>query len=277
MINEHDFICLSETKTDEFDTIQIPGYLFEVKNRKSKSTVRSGGIAFGYREEFHKYIQIIETSSKVMMWVKISSELCKTDQDVLIGITYIPPENSVYKTTNVYDEIEGEILRFSSTHKYILLSGDFNSRTGIDEDFSTILSNSHDHSDIVDVNYADCLYKFNMSRTRCSNDARKNTYGNALLDLCRSHDLFILNGRVEGDKCGMFTCKNASVVDYNICSYELLQYVEQMKVLEFSSLYSDVHNPLSLHMSFNATRFIDNDGENDANNEGLKRIKKMGL
>jgi hypothetical protein len=37
-------------------------------------------------------------------------------------------------------------------------------------------------------------------------------------NLCRGNDLFIVNGRIGDNKEGNLTCRNASVVDYTICS-----------------------------------------------------------
>jgi hypothetical protein len=40
----------------------------------------------------------------------------------------------------------------------------------------------------------------------------KNRHGALLLDLCKGNNTFILNGRLNGDKDGNFTCKGTSVV-----------------------------------------------------------------
>lgn len=75
--------------------------------------------------------------------------------------------------------------------------------------------------------------------------------------MCKNNNLFILNGRVNGDKECMFTCRQSSVVDYFICTYPLLYCINEMLVHDFSSLYSDVHSPLSLTMLFKQTCAID--------------------
>lgn len=95
LINLYDFICLTESKTDDFDSIHIPGYTFNLKNRKPNPRVKSGGIAFGYKSQYDKYVHPIETSSKLVSWYKISSSLFKSSEDIIIGNVYIPPENSV--------------------------------------------------------------------------------------------------------------------------------------------------------------------------------------
>ncbi|CAG2231728.1 ACAP [Mytilus edulis] len=62
--------------------------------------------------------------------------------------------------------------------------------------------------------------------------------------------MFILNGRMCEDKgLGSFTCKNTSVVDYNIASPNFLKLVQNFSVLNSSVLFSDIHNPLSLKIT----------------------------
>ena len=59
LLQKYDFICLTESKTDDFDTLNIPGYNFVLKYRKINSEFKSGGIVFGSKEGMEKYIFII--------------------------------------------------------------------------------------------------------------------------------------------------------------------------------------------------------------------------
>ena len=120
-INGYDFICLNETKTNDFDTVQIPGYTFKFQNRKSKSNVKSGGIAFGYRKYLESYVSQIDTNSVHVFWFKISGNYLKLDEDLLVGNIYIPPENSIYTVQEVFNELEQEYLNLCSTYKYIVI------------------------------------------------------------------------------------------------------------------------------------------------------------
>ena len=49
---------------------------------------------------------------------------------------YIPPIGSKYASIDPYTEIQQEILRFCDDKKYVLLFGDFNSRTRDLPDFT---------------------------------------------------------------------------------------------------------------------------------------------
>jgi hypothetical protein len=44
MIRNHDILCFVETKTDDLDVINFPGFKFIMKNRKNIAYRRSGGI-----------------------------------------------------------------------------------------------------------------------------------------------------------------------------------------------------------------------------------------
>ena len=56
MINDFDILCLVETKTDDCDIINIPGYTVKMKIRKFMSFKKSGGILSAFKNEYKKYI-----------------------------------------------------------------------------------------------------------------------------------------------------------------------------------------------------------------------------
>ena len=48
-INQYDILCFVETKLDDIDKIDIPGYILYTNNRYLKSCVKSGGICLAVR------------------------------------------------------------------------------------------------------------------------------------------------------------------------------------------------------------------------------------
>ena len=64
------------------------------------------------------------------------------------------------------------------------------------------------------------LDELNIDTNRKNVDKVKNRSGNNLLEICKTNNLFIVNGRIGDDKTesGKLTCKNSSVVDYCICT-----------------------------------------------------------
>ena len=45
---------------------------------------------------------------------------------------------------------------------------------------------------------------------------------------------------------GNLTCRNASVVDYCLSNVNVLERLVDLEILEFSTLFSDVHTPFTL-------------------------------
>ena len=61
---------------------------------------------------------------------------------------------------------------------------------------------------------------------RKSFDNDLNNHGKRLLEICRSADLRILDGRIKGDSLGRATFhgkSGISVIDYSICDHDLLR------------------------------------------------------
>jgi hypothetical protein len=60
------------------------------------------------------------------------------------------------------------------------------------------------------------------------------------------NNVFIMNGRLGKDQIGNLTCRNASVVDYCLSNVHFLERHVDLEILEFSTLFSDVHTPFTL-------------------------------
>ena len=274
-IQNYEIVCFVETKTDDIDIIDFPGYNFHMKNRKKISNRRSGGITVGIKDTLKDFIEIVNTDSRYVLWFKCKESLFKTDQPVFFGVVYIPPEYSKYSSEDAFTEIEREFISFSDRSKFMCLLGDFNARTANENDFVSVQQNEHEENDISEFldDYTSCLYDMNMSICRKSMDECKNRYGNILLDFCKGNNMFILNGRAGNDKnTGKFTCRNASVVDYCIASPDLLKLLSEFDILESSKLFSDVHSPL--HVVFTADGIVcDENNKNLAPNLNKIKIK----
>ncbi|CAG2185030.1 unnamed protein product [Mytilus edulis] len=249
IIDNHEIVCLVETKTDDIDVINLPGYEFKMKNRKKVTKTRSGGITVGYKEHLKTMIEIIDTECKYVMWFQVNGKAFNLDKPVVFGVVYIPPEYTRYSSDEAVNEIEQEFLRFSNISNYICLLGDFNARTGCDDDFVIINEDEHGDNNLSDFieNPINALEALSIPTKRESMDKGKNRYGNMLLNFCKGNVFLILNGRLGRDQnIGRFTCRNASVVDYCISTPELLKTFKDFEVLDSSKLLSDVHNPLSI-------------------------------
>ena len=92
-----------------------------------------------------------------------------------------------------------------SSHKYVLLAGDFNARTSELRDFT---ENDEFLADIFYFDSETCnffsqansLEPYNIAITRQSHDKHTNNHGYKLIDICKNNNIFILNGRFGNDR-----------------------------------------------------------------------------
>ena len=179
------------------------------------------------------------------LWFKISKHDAKTTKDIYVCGLYIPPITSNYFDPEIFEALEKDVLNFSSKGSIFLL-GDFNSRTGKYSD-----SVCHDGHNIITNDLSDSSFR---PRRRNSYDNEFNSHGKRLLDICKSADLKILNGRVNGDTLGRptFHGRNGiSVIDYAICDQDLFPYVSHFVVKQPCSL-SD-HSPIVTWININTS------------------------
>ena len=134
----------------------------------------------------------------------------------------------------------------------ICLLGDFNAHTNNDNDFisidDTIEQTLHIENFVNDIdrvsiqNFGFPLERFNSDHSRIDN------YGRRLLDICKSFNLYIANGRLGDDRSlGTQTCRGSTVVDYAILSPSVFNMVNDFRILPFDPLLSDVHS--GIHIS----------------------------
>ena len=140
------------------------------------------------------------------IWVKIRTN--RGNKDIMMGVTYLSPENSTYSKTHspdkTWDILRNEIGKYRRDYK-ISLIGDFNSRTGQLLDYVQNYDNKFvDLPDNYALDYEVCK--------RTNQDEYVNNFGKTLIDLCRSSELRILNGRVFGDTGGKKRATGGMVV-----------------------------------------------------------------
>ena len=201
--------------------------MFSKNRQKCKHT--SGGVALLVKNEMKNSVTLLDTECENVVLCRIDASIL--GKPVILGSVYIPPENSRYSKIDIFDDIEQEITEANRASHDIVLAGDVNARTGM------IIENLHDSLDIFNENQKDIC-------DRKSEDCVINNYGHRLIELCSNLNIIIINGRTGTDS-GKVTCKNASLVDYFICSPSLLNQVVSFKVDTFDPMFSDVHCPIT--------------------------------
>ena len=119
----------------------------------------------------------------------------------------------------------------------VILQGDFNAHTNTSPDFIANDKNSTEYGSDMNISV----------QQRNSEDKSKiDIRGEELLQLCRSLNLHILNGRKTGDVFGKLTShqwNGNGVVDYIISSADLFPQFTSLNVGVYSPFVSD-HSPL---------------------------------
>ena len=215
-ILKHDVNIFGETwgSSQNFDIIE--GYTAIVLNQNKHDCISkgrsSGGIVIWYKDALKNHV-----TEPNYIWVMISSL-------AICGI-YIPPESSKYFDKNIFDNLSHDIAQYKLEGKQILLLGDLNARTSNFKDFLDVSEDKYNNPINLSCEINDVRNGF---------DGESNKSGHLLLDLCKSQNLRIVNGRTTGDSYGRFTSYNvnggASVVDYAIVPDDQFNKVDSFVV-----------------------------------------------
>ena len=126
----------------------------------------------------------------------------------------------------------------------VYLIGDLNSRTGR-KNFIV--------DDIVLLDFEDTL-SIETPMRRCSLDRGSNRFGDCLLDLCKSLNIKIFNGRLfpNTDKMTRFTANGESVENYDVTSQNNFTSISDMQVHDINE-YSN-HAPTEFSLKIGTER-----------------------
>ena len=128
---------------------------FVYRNNFNTKGCLSGGILVYYRNELQ------EKSSENIIWIKIEKDVSDYENNIFVASVYNSPKNSKYTKfydSNVLDRLEQQLKKISSSD-FILIRGDFNSRTETEPDYIT--------ENTRDMNFLSGVYKldtFTVSR-----------------------------------------------------------------------------------------------------------------
>lgn len=246
-IHNADVIGISETHlhTEVIDELNIPGFVpinFKNRPKNTKSNISSGGVAILVKEYLKTLIQPIYTENQDIVWIKLSKQCWNISNDIYLGTIYFSPLKGEISKCEKISTLTDEIISFNRKGGDIILQGDFNARTSNKGD--CVKSDKFDPVDMVLE--TDQIH----INPRNSKDKKLDGRGRELLDLCKSLDLNILNGRKTGDIFGDFTSfqwKGNGLVDYVITSKTLFSSVLSLKVGHFMPWLSD---HCALHYNF---------------------------
>ena len=230
--------CTHDKNIPNFLTIELPPNKLD----KRKTGRSSGGTLIYYKQYLQNQIKIIK-SHKNYLWLEIDKcVFYNRTNNLRICTLYIPPQESKYYTDEIFEELVDDIIDFSPGNEDVMIIGDFNARTNCLPDHIPAANHTDGVNSVIPN-----LGHF-LKRSNCDT-GYPNKHGRNLINLCRSTNLRILNGRKFGDTIGNLTCishNGASCIDYALASNSLFDKISLFYVSEQSSL-SD-HSKITAHL-----------------------------
>lgn len=220
---------------------------------KRKSNRGHGGVCLFVREALFKGVEILDKDPDGFIWLKLNKTFFSLEFDICICFAYIPPSESVYfKSHDIgfFEKLEQNVRLYSDVGK-IAIVGDLNARTGVRNDFTDSPNMFDMYIDVIDGQ--DHANTDHILGNRTSEDSVCNSSGLKLLELCKSTDIRILNGRMgEDDGLGLYTFLSSlgkSVIDYALTSIDLFPLISNFIVHDCYTFSS--HVPIQMNISAN--------------------------
>ena len=228
-----DIEILSETwgRCNHYE--ELEEYNLLIKNESQKNNLNKKGRSSGGMIVYYKKYLVLLNMIKVVketsnyIWIELKKGLFHSiTKNLKVCIIYNPPMQSKYYKPNLLEEIGVDILDVCKDESPIMITGDMNARTSNLLDY-TLTNKNEIVNSLIEENHP------KIGRQNC--DLKVNPEGLKLIDLCKSFDLMILNGRSSGDYWGNFTHyninKGASTVDLAIVSCKIFDNIKSFRVM----------------------------------------------
>ena len=108
LLHKYDIFCVCETK---YDSIEFHGFTFISQCRKQNFIRKSGGLGVFVRNELSEFItQVDSESDYINMCLKINEMDFKRNEDLYIGVVYVPPSDSRFNTIDETNILTSKLL-----------------------------------------------------------------------------------------------------------------------------------------------------------------------
>ena len=255
---------------EDIDKLQINDFkCFQVCRKKKKFGRKHGGIAVFVHNTILGGVKLVATQGSESIILKLDKQFFQLDNETYLIFVYCSPANSSYCSRTGLDpfqDLEQKLIKLETNSEKIIL-GDLNARTGNKLDYIE----DEDNSDLI----LPGDYRTDSVATfpRGNMDKGTNTYGDALISLCKNVPLRICNGRKLGDIQGQYTChkwNGQSSVDYCLSSPDTFQDILFLKIGNLVPLLSD---HCSTMIAIKCKFYLNFQG--DSNYEFIKQPKKL--
>ena len=208
-----------------------------------------------------QYIEVVDKNDEGLLWLKFHKHSDYNSSHLYFCCTYISPKSSgrfQLDDVSKLDKLHNDVMKFNRKGRVMIL-GDIhvNCRTGTEDDFIDIQPAEQFVvvPDDDDIHISDVIVNNCVNKHRMSEDKIVNENGKQLLNMCKTDNLFIVNGRIGSDPKCDFNCHTArgqSVVhvDYFIVDGLLLRNISVFSVNKLTPL-SD-HCSIIINMRLDA-------------------------
>ena len=243
LLNKYDIIFLYESWLNKHHQFVLNGFTehsFCRKFQNKKANRCSGGIIVYIKDNIKEGVSLVRNRYDTIIWLKLNKRYFDMCNDIFIAGAYMWVENSPASNivnVDLFDILQNDINDFSE-HGSVFLCGDFNARVGNKCDY---IVNDRLIQDLDEIDYHP-----DVSLYRGTQDMYINAHGRKLLELCKSTNVRIVNGRLYGDRgIGAYTFCNtlgSSVIDYFITTENNLNCICDFTIEKFNE-WSD-HAPV---------------------------------
>ena len=113
---KYDVIDIAEPNIDSFDEGGIPGYVFHSNCRKSFYSRKSDGLGVFITDTISKYVIEVTEESEYILWTGLCKPFFCSNNDVHLGIFYLPSDNSKYFNESGLSDLHDKIASICSNH-----------------------------------------------------------------------------------------------------------------------------------------------------------------
>ena len=221
-MQDYDIVCISETKLDEIDelNVHINGFTPIYRHQREYKN-KSGGIATLIRDDiFEHCTEIKQSNAECIQWIKINKKLL--GYNLVIGNLYIPPVGTKYLSGDELDIVLEDMININAEYNCdFCVVGDCNVRTASLVDYVTLDPQISQEAGMdEESNFfisEESLADKCIQTKRVNSDHKSDKRGDELLTFCKITSILIVNGRVGRDKSvSQTTCEKITSAGLSI-------------------------------------------------------------
>ena len=213
---------MQKIKNVSVENYEILKSIDPIKKGNIKKGRKSGGIQVYCKSVIKPHLKVIKTCNSYI-WFEIDKSIFHyINKNVLICAIYSQPVSSTYYSEEIWENLEYDIINLTTNETPFSIIGDINGRVGEKIEFT---QNLH-----KDINSSIMTRSVTETPRRNIDKEKPCKIGEKIINLCKSYDMQIGNGRMKGDFLGNFTHHNKntgqSAVDLALISDNLYTFID---------------------------------------------------